>query len=135
MERIIEYTERLNKVDIEHWSVSDIIRYATSVDEDMSFSQYARKHRDKLINQGQERNARNYMWAIQHLERFAATENVMFSQLTSTFINKWIESMSDKRRAKEMYPICLRPHHRTIVCYNEWYAEWRGAGIQYYGTS
>ena len=108
MDRIIEYMNRLNRVDTENWSVSEVIAYLTNGDNDISFSEYARKHRDKMINNGQERNAKNYTLAVQHLERFAGTGNVMFSQLTSSFVERWIESLKNTHRAKEMYPVCVR---------------------------
>ena len=108
MERIIEYMNRLNKVDTFNWNVNEVISYLTNGDNDISFSEYARKHRDKMINNGQERNAKNYTLAVQHMERFAGTNNVMFSQLTSSFVERWIESLKNTHRAKEMYPVCVR---------------------------
>lgn len=106
--RILEYAEQLNKVNIEHWSVNDIVEYLINGNADVCFSDYARKHRNRMIDAGQERNARNYELAVQHLERFAGTNQVMFSHLTSTFINAWIKSLENTKRAKEMYPICIR---------------------------
>lgn len=115
MGKIIEYTERLNKVDSGRWSVSEVIEYLNNIDEDISFSEYARKHIGKMINRGQERNAKNYGWALQSLENYAGSENVMFSHLTSTFINAWIASLDKTRRAKEMYPICIRQIYREAI--------------------
>lgn len=106
--RITDYVERLNKVDIEHWEIQKVIDYLLSGDEDICFSDYARKHHARMFNAGQERNARNYELAYQHLERFAGTNRVMFSHLTSTFVESWIKSLSETKRAKEMYPICVR---------------------------
>ena len=105
---ISEYVERLNRKDIRNWSVNEVRDFLLSGDEDISFSEYARKHKDRMIDAGQERNARNYELAYQHLERFAGTTNVMFSHLTSTFVNNWIETLNTTHRAKEMYPICIR---------------------------
>lgn len=42
------------------------------------------------------------------MERFFGTTKVMFSTLTSTQVNKWIKSLEQTHRAKEMYPICMR---------------------------
>lgn len=106
--RIVEYMEILNRVDTEHWTVKDITDYLKSGYNDICFSDYARKHIDRMIDRGQQRNARNYELALQHMERFAGTTKVMFSHLTSNFVNRWIESMEQTHRAKEMYPICMR---------------------------
>ena len=46
--KIIEYVESLNKVDIEHWSVSDVVNFLKSGEEDICFSDYARKHIDRM---------------------------------------------------------------------------------------
>lgn len=106
--RIVEYMEILNRVDTEHWTVKDITEYLKSGYNDICFSDYARKHIDRMIDKGEQRNARNYELALQHMERFAGTTRVMFSHLTSNFVNRWIESMEQTHRAKEMYPICMR---------------------------
>lgn len=107
-DRITQYIERLNHVDISTWTVKRVKEYLLSGDEDICFSDYARKHHDKMFNAGQERNARNYELAYQHLERFAGTNRVMFSHLTSTFVAAWIKSLGETKRAKEMYPTCIR---------------------------
>ena len=115
MDKIIKYTERLNKVDSGRWSVSEVIEYLNNIDEDISFSAYARAHINKMINRGQERNAKNYGWALQSLEEYAGSNNVMFSHLTTTFVNAWIASLDKTKRAKEMYPICMRQVFREAV--------------------
>lgn len=106
--KIIEYVEILNKVETEHWSVKDVVNFLKSGESDISFSDYARVHIDRMVERGQLRNARNYEMALNHLERYAGTTAVLFSQLTSNFVNNWIRTLDNTRRAKEMYPICLR---------------------------
>ena len=107
-QRILEYNEKLNKVDIEHWTAKEVADFLTKGNEDMCFSDYARKHIDRMIDRGQQRNARNYELALQHMERFAGTTRIMFSHLTSNFVARWIQSLEQTHRAKEMYPICMR---------------------------
>ena len=68
--RIVEYNERLNKKDIEHWTVKEVVDFLTNGNDDICFSDYARVHIDRMIDRGQERNAKNYKLALQHLERF-----------------------------------------------------------------
>lgn len=107
-QRILEYNEKLNKVNIEHWTAKEVADFLTKEDDDICFSDYARKHIDRMIDKGEQRNARNYELALHHMERFAGTTKVMFSHLTSNFVNRWIESLAQTHRAKEMYPICMR---------------------------
>ena len=107
-QRILEYNEKLNKVDIEHWTAKEVADFLTKGNEDMCFSDYARRHIDRMIDRGQQRNARNYELALQHMERFAGTTRIMFSHLTSNFVARWILSLEQTHRAKEMYPICMR---------------------------
>lgn len=115
MDKIISYTERLNKVDSDKWSVGEVIDYLNNIDEDISFSAYARTHINKMINRGQERNAKNYGWALKSIEEYASSKDLMFSQLTTTFVNGWISSLDKTKRAKEMYPICIRQIFREAV--------------------
>ena len=61
-----------------------------------------------MIQRGQERNAKNYKLAVAHLERYLGTNQVTFAQLSSNVLKKWIESLANTNRAKEMYPVCVR---------------------------
>ena len=112
---ILDFNSRLNSVDTRTWTARMIVDYLQKGDEDLCFSDYARKHIDRMINNGQERNARNYKLALQHMERFFGTTKVKFSQLTSTTVAKWIRSLERTSRAKEMYPVCLRQVFRAAT--------------------
>ena len=109
------YYSQLNLIDTSKWTTSEIVKYLTEFNNDLSFSDYARKHIEKLIGRGQERTSRNYKWAIQHMERFAGTDNIMFSRITSSFLNRWIESLSDTNRCKEQYPVCMREVYKAAM--------------------
>lgn len=112
---IIKYNELLNKTDINSLNVNQVIDYLTTEDDDVCFSDYARQHVGRLINNGQDRTARNYELALGHLERYFGTTKVMFSQLTSTAVTLWIKSLESTHRAKEMYPVCMRQVFRAAV--------------------
>lgn len=113
--KIIEFVEKLNRIDTEHWTVHEIVDYLKSGEVDISFSDYARKYIDIMVERGQKRNARNYEMALNHLERFAGTSSVMFSHMTSKFVNDWLKTLDATRRAKEMYPICLRQIFKAAI--------------------
>lgn len=118
---IADYIDRLNKVDTSAWSVKDIVEFLKKGTSDLCFSDYAREYQTKMIHDGHARNARNYELAFQNLERFAGTNKVMFSHLTSGFINKWINSLSSTARAKEQYPVCIRQiFKQALVDYNDY---------------
>ena len=119
--KIARYVEMLNKVETTSWSATDVVSYINSGTADVSFSDYARKFHANMYNMGQERNARNYELAYQHLERYAGTKQVMFSHLTSAFINGWIKELSSTARAKEMYPVCVRQiFKQALIEYNDY---------------
>ncbi|WP_301390490.1 site-specific integrase, partial [uncultured Muribaculum sp.] len=121
MPRIVEYTEALNRVDVTNWTVQEVVNFLKTGTEDISFSEYARRHADRMVDEGHVRNARNYVLALQHLERFLGTTDVKFSALTSATIEKWIRSLSTTSRAKEMYPVCLRQVFRAaLLDYNDY---------------
>ena len=94
----------LNRKDLTQYTVSEVIEYL-GVE---SFSEYARLHIDRMKKSGHARNAKDYLYALQHLERYLGTNNVLFAHLSSTVLKKWIATMSLTNRAKEKYPICLR---------------------------
>ncbi len=114
-ERIMEFNDRLNRKDISQWTVAEVVDYLLKGNEDICFSDYARLHIDRMIDRGQERNAKNYKLALQHMERFYGTTKIMFGQLTSTQVNRWIATLEQTHRAKEMYPVCMRQVFRAAV--------------------
>lgn len=114
-ERIMAFNERLNRKDISKWSVAEVVEFLKNGDEDICFSDYARTHIDRLIDNNQERTSRNYKLALQHMERFFGTNRIMFGQLTSMQVGRWIKSLEQTRRAKEMYPVCMRQVFKAAV--------------------
>lgn len=114
-QKILEYQERLNRHDISQWTGTQVVEFLTTPEEVMPFSDYARKHIDRMIDRGQERNAKNYQLALQHMERYFGTTKVKFAQLTSINVNKWIATLSGTARAKEMYPVCIRQIFRAAI--------------------
>ena len=102
---IRQYTDRLNRVCADHWDIKEVIEYLLKNDADVCFSEYARIFIGKMEKNGHERTAKNYHLAVNHLERYVGSNQLMFSQLTSTVLNLWIEQLSKTNRAKEMYQI------------------------------
>ncbi len=113
--KILKYQETLNRHDISQWTGAQVVEFLTTPDEPVSFSDYARKHIDRLIDNGQERTAQNYRQALQHMERYFGTTQVKFAQLTSVNVNRWIATLSGTARAKEMYPVCIRQVFRAAI--------------------
>ncbi|MDE6560199.1 MAG: site-specific integrase [Muribaculaceae bacterium] len=105
---ILKYSDMLNRKDLTAYSVAEVIEYLTRDSGTECFSEYARLHIDRMTKAGHGRNAKDYMYALQHLERYLGTNKILFAQLSSTVLKKWIETMALTNRAKEKYPICLR---------------------------
>ena len=97
------------------------IVFLEKTETDVCFSDFARKYKFEMAKSGQERNAKNYQLAYQHLERFAGTNKLMFSRFTTKFVNDWMKSLSGTSRAKEMYPVCVRQIFKAaILKYNDY---------------
>jgi integrase len=117
---IVQYYEQLNRIDTQNWTVKEIVDYIQKGKNGVSFSLYARKHIDKMIARGQERTSRDYKWALYSLERFAGGNEVMFSQMTFSFLSRWIDSLSQTARSKNKYPINIRQIHKAAILeYND----------------
>ena len=114
-ERILEFNDRLNKKDISRWTVAEVVEYLKTGEDDICFSDYARHHIDRMVDRYQLRTAQNYRQALGHMERFYGTNKIMFGQLTSTQITRWIQSLEHTHRAKEMYPVCMRQVFKAAV--------------------
>lgn len=105
---IRKYGDRLNRVNNKLWTAKEVVAYLQQADEEACFSEYARDFIAKMKDEGHERNAKNYLLALGHLERFIGTTRIMFNQLSSSVLNQWLKELSKTSRAKEMYPTCLR---------------------------
>ena len=112
---IRQYTDRLNRTDISLWDVKDVLEYLQKTDEEVCFSEYAQSFIHKMEKEGRQRTAKNYKLAVAHLERFLGSNRLMFSLLTSTVLKKWIESLSQTSRAKEMYPTNIRQIFKAAI--------------------
>lgn len=112
---IDKYYRILNQVDTTNWSASEVMNYVSDFGKDISFSKYCREHIQKMIYSGHERTSRNYKWALNHMEKFAQTKDLMFSRLTSAFLNRWIESLAETNRCKEQYPVCMREVYKAAL--------------------
>lgn len=112
---ILRYSDMLNRKNVSAYSVAEVIEYLTTASDEVSFSDYARKHIANLVNTGHERLSRNYKLAVQHLERYVGSNQICFSKLTSTVLKKWIDSMALTNRAKEMYPTCIRQIYKAAI--------------------
>ena len=105
---ILKYTDMLNRKDCSAFSVNEVIEYLTRDQEIENFSEYAKLHILRMEKRGQMRNAKNYKLAVAHLERYLGTNEIKFDQLSSTVLKKWIQTLANTNRAKEMYPVCVR---------------------------
>lgn len=109
------YYDRLNRKNTDSWNVKQVVDFLLHGSEDVCFSEYCRKHISRMIENGQERTAKNYKLALQSMELYAGTNRIMFSSITVIFLNAWIKSMEKTHRAKEQYPVCMRQVYRAAM--------------------
>ena len=111
---ILQWMEKLNHVNYSMWSLKDIVEYVTVTESQVSFSSYARSYIEKI---DKPRTAKNYALALKHLEKYMGTCELMFQSLTESCLNAWIDTMvrDGKKRAKEMYPVCIRHIWRNAL--------------------
>ena len=112
---IFRYSDMINRHEVSNYSVSELIEFLQHSDGDVNFSEFAANFIAQMINGGHARNAKNYQLAVNHLERYLGTTQIMFSTLTSVVLKKWIDSLAKTNRAKEMYPICVRQIFKKAI--------------------
>lgn len=118
--KVVQMANMLNKVDIRDWSIHDVVTFLENGTEDICFSDYARKFVDEMSKNGL-RGAKNYKYAYLNLERYAGSDKIMFSHLTSQFIDGWMKNLSRTSVAKERYPMCIRCiFNKALVEFNNY---------------
>ena len=121
-ELIMSYQQALNDKDISNWSIKQVIEFLQLESQEINFTHYALTHIFKMEDNGQERSARNYKMALTSLQLFLGKKTIMFSDLTSDNVKRWIKELSETtRRAKEMYPTCVRQIFKAALLeYNDY---------------
>ena len=114
---ILRYNEALNAVNLSSLSVSEIIAFLKKLDDDISFSDFARSYiRRMTIEWKMARNAKNYRLAIRSLEQFMKKDDILCQQLTGKIVQDWISDLEKHyHRAKEMYPTCVKIMFKAIL--------------------
>lgn len=105
---INDYIDRLNKVYYAEWSAAEIKKFLEDEGGELSFSDHAREYIFNMQKEGRVKPSGNYRSAINSLSTFLKKEDVLFSDLTKKNVGAWIESISNKPRAKALYPNCIR---------------------------
>ena len=105
---INDYVERLNRVYYAEWTVNEIKKFLEDEGGELSFSDHAREYIFNMQKEGRVKPSGNYRSAINSLSAFLKKKDVLFSDLTKKNVGAWIESISNKPRAKALYPNCIR---------------------------
>lgn len=108
MEQINKWVEALNKLDITDWTVYQVRDYLSSSSDDLCFSDFARSYLDSLRGKLQSSSIELYESGLRHLERYAGTDKVKFSQMTFRFLTEWINSMGDHHTCRSFYPSLIK---------------------------
>ena len=117
-QEILRYTELINQKDISNFSVNELIDFLQN--SDACFSDYASHLISRMEAEGHDRNAKNYRLTVNHLQRYMGTTRMMFSLLSTTVLNKWIDSLSLTDRVKEIYPTCVRQiFKKALIAHND----------------
>ncbi|MDR0683479.1 MAG: site-specific integrase [Dysgonamonadaceae bacterium] len=106
--KIKQYTDKLNNLNIESWTIKEIKQFLAAETSDISFSDFARKYIDKMRVAGRRKPANNYTCALNSLEKHYG-KSIYFSDITSKELRNWIEILSSTtKRAKNMYPVLVK---------------------------
>ena len=103
-ELIDSYIDRLNRENIKNWSVKKVIEFLNSNSSNPSFSSFCRLFIAKMNNENRETTSINYELALKRLEEFMGKNDILFSDITSSIIRGYIESMKDSLYKKHGYP-------------------------------
>lgn len=106
---IDEYQTRCNHIKgLNKLSCNELINILVSNQEDISFTDFAQGQINKMINEDRAGAANNYQYALKSFSSFLDKDNILFSEITSKDVKKWIESLKNTNRAKNMYPTAIK---------------------------
>ncbi len=108
MDTIAKYVDRLNGVDTSSWGIAKIRSFLCRSVGSSSFSSFARGYINRLVDNGSDNNAQLYMSALRSLEGYVGCSDVAFGDFNRDLIMSWIGSLLRTKRAKTLYPMCIR---------------------------
>lgn len=108
MDIIDGYVNKCNRMNIESMDCNRLIEELKRDNENISFSEYANKYINSMINSGRGRPARNYRSALNSLYNFTGSNEMSFSDINSKTINSWIITLSGTSTAKKAYPSAIK---------------------------
>ena len=98
---IQDWITMLNATSLD--DVSDMIKFISTGNE-ISFTDFSGQFIRQESKNGRYKPMRNYMTAVGSLKDFMKKDDILFSDITSMVIKKWIEKLAHTKRAKQMYP-------------------------------
>ena len=118
---IASWVDRLNRCDADRMSVEQVRDFLLTPNDDICFSDFAREYIDKISSTHQPRTVELNSASLSALEKYAGTNKIMFSQMTTTFIQSWIDSLARFKRVKETYPVTIKTIFKAgVLKYNDY---------------
>ncbi len=112
---------KLNKVDTTSWSAEQVRDYLLKNDADVCFSDFAREYILELTDTLKPGSIQNYVNTLNSLEKYCHSDKVMFSELSTTLVQGWIDSMKDSKSKKSYYPLFLKKIFKMgVTKYNDY---------------
>ena len=119
--KIKAYYEKINNINIESWTVQKLKNFLENKNTDISFTDFAKRFIDKMINDGRDNTAVCYDNSAKSLSRYMKKENIFFNELTSKVIQGGIDSLRNSLQAKSMYPAHVKTIFNAVLLeYNDY---------------
>jgi integrase len=107
--QINQYLNRLNNYDTQSWTAAEIKKFLTAGEkENISFTDWARDYIYRMSEKGRDKPAQNYRCAVRSLTNYLQMPKLTFADITSKRLSGWIDSLSETKRAKNMYPNAIK---------------------------
>lgn len=116
LEMIEDYAARLNRLDdIQAWDVLRIKQYLMAGNSCHTFSKFADSFIANMEQSGSLNNAKVYRAAIKSLKDYLNADDIKYDMLTRESISNWISFLGSTRRARTLYPTCVRLIYREAM--------------------
>lgn len=103
------YIDRINAYQGNFRNAAAIRRFLIAGDAgSRSFTDFASEFLDRLCDGGRLNTWKLYKAAVGSLVSFCGRGEVEFESLTYAVLSRWMDSLGHTRRAKSLYPVCIR---------------------------
>lgn len=121
---IDNYISRINRISADNLTCKELADFLMKQESELLFTEYANQFILDMIRHDRKNASKNYKTAVESFKRSLNKEpsdSIPFSDITTISLKRWIDSLNNTKRAKQMYPNAIKTiFNAALIEYNDY---------------